>query len=194
MRIAGLILAGGQGRRMGGVVKALLPLAGRPLVAHVAARLAPQVAGLAVSANGDPARFADLGLPVLPDLPGEPGEGPLAGLRAGLCWAAIEGADALVTAATDTPFLPGDLVERLAAPGGTACARYRGRAHYTAALWPLSEAARIGALFGAGERRLRVALGAATEVPFDDLPEDPFANLNTPEDLAAAAARIGGEG
>lgn len=192
MRIAGLILAGGQGRRMGGVAKALLPLSGRPLAAHVIARLAPQVDGLALSANGDPARFAGFGLPVLADLSGEAGEGPLAGLRAGLSWAAAEGADALVSAATDTPFLPGDLVARLAAPGGVAFAAYRGRAHYTAALWPLSEAARIGALFAAGERRLRVALGTATEVAFDDLPEDPFANLNTPEELAAAEARTGG--
>ncbi|RWR51356.1 molybdenum cofactor guanylyltransferase [Sinirhodobacter ferrireducens] len=191
MRIAGLILAGGQGRRMGGVAKALLPLSGRPLAAHVIARLAPQVGALALSANGDPVRFAGFGLPVLADLPGEVGEGPLAGLRAGLRWAAAEGAGALVTAATDTPFLPGDLVARLAAPGGAAFATWRGRAHYTAALWPLSEAARIGALFAAGERRLRVALGTATEVAFDDLPEDPFANLNTPEDLAAAAVRIG---
>lgn len=192
MRIAGLILAGGQGRRMGGVAKALLPLSGRPLAAHVIARLAPQVDRLALSANGDPVRLAGFGLPVLADLPGEAGEGPLAGLRAGLRWAAAEGAGALVTAATDTPFLPADLVVRLAAPGGVACATWRGRAHYTAALWPLCEAARIEALFATGERRVRVALGAATEVAFDDLPEDPFANLNTPEDLAAAAARLGG--
>jgi len=191
MRIAGLILAGGQGRRMGGVAKALLPLAGRPLAAHVIARLAPQVALLALSANGDPALLAGFGLPVLADLPGEAGEGPLAGVRAELRWAAAEGADALVTAATDTPFLPGDLVDRLATPGGAAFAGYRGRAHYTAALWPLAEAERIGALFASDERRLRVALGAATEVGFDALPEDPFANLNTPGDLAAAAARIG---
>jgi len=193
MRIAGLILAGGQGRRMG-TEKALVALAGRPLVAHVAARLAPQVAMLALSANGDAARFAALGLPVLPDLPGEAGEGPLAGLRAALGWAAQAGAGALVTVATDTPFLPADLVERLAAAsdgGRPAHAVSGGRAHYTAALWPLTLAAPIAARFAAGERRLRACLEGAAEVPFEGEP-DPFANLNTPEDLAAAEARLRG--
>lgn len=192
MRIAGLILAGGAGRRMG-AEKALVTLAGRPLVAHVAARLAPQVACLALSANGDAARFATLGLPVLPDLPGERGEGPMAGLRAGLAWAAREGADALVTAPTDTPFLPADLVARLAAAGGLAHAASGGRAHYTAALWPVALAPRIEALFASGERRLRVALEGAVAVPFAGEP-DPFANLNTPDDLARAEAQLGGAG
>lgn len=192
MRIAGLILAGGAGRRMG-AEKALVALAGRALVAHVAERLAPQVACLALSANGDAARFAELGLPVLPDLPGERGEGPLAGLRAGLAWAAREGAEALVTAPTDTPFLPADMVARLAAAGGAAHAMSGGRAHYTAALWPVALAPRIDALFASGERRLRVALEGAVAVPFSGEP-DPFANLNTPEDLAAAEALLRGSG
>ena len=191
MRIAGLILAGGQGRRMG-AEKALVALAGRPLVAHVAARLAPQVAALALSANGDPARFAALGLPVLPDLPGEAGEGPLAGLRAGLDWAARAGAEALITVATDTPFLPADLVERLAAASGglrPSHAVSGGRAHYTAALWPLARTAAVAERFAAGERRLRACLGDAAEVAFAGDP-DPFANLNTPEDLARAEAQL----
>ena len=187
-RIVGLILAGGQGRRMG-AEKALLPLAGQPLVSHVAARLAPQVVAMAVSANGDPARFAALGLPVLPDLAGEAGEGPAAGLRAGLIWAGAQGADALVTVATDTPFLPADLVARLAEGESPAHATSAGRAHYTAALWPLPMQAGIEAGFAAGERRLRVLLAAARAVAFA-APDDPFANLNTPEDLARAEARL----
>ena len=188
MRLAGLILAGGAGRRMGHE-KGLVALAGRPLAAHVADRLASQVACLALSANGDPARFAALGLPVLADLPGEAGAGPMAGVRAGLRWASAQGAEALVTVATDTPFLPADLVARLMAAGGAAHAQSGGRAHYTAALWPLADLPRIEALFATGERRMRPYLAHARAVPFADLP-DPFANLNTPEDLALAEARL----
>lgn len=187
MRIVGVILAGGQGRRMGRE-KALLPLLGLPLIARVLERLAPQVAAVAISANGDPDRFG-LGLPVLPDRPGESGLGPLAGIRAGLDWAAGMGAGALVSVATDTPFLPADLVERLAAAGCPAHAQSFGRDHYTAALWPVADRARIDALFAAGERRMRAGLAGAVAVPFDTTP-DPFANLNTPEDLARAEARL----
>jgi len=190
MAIAGLILAGGAGQRMGGD-KAMMPLAGRPLIAHVAARLEPQVDALAISANGDPARFAAIGLPVLSDLPGEAGEGPVAGLRAGLAWAEELGADALVTVATDTPFLPEDLVERLAATDDIAYATFSGRAHYTAAIWPLSMLFVVDALFATGERRLRALLDGAVPVTFKG-PTDPFANLNTPEDLAAAEVRLKG--
>lgn len=190
MRLAGLILAGGAGRRIG-AEKALIGLAGQPLVAHVAARMAGQVAWLGVSANGDPARFAPLGLPVLPDLPGEAGQGPMAGVRAGLSWAAGLEADGLLTVATDTPFLPADLAARLAAGGGLAHASSGGRDHYTAAFWPLAEAGRIAALFAAGERRMRRFLAGAAAVPFAAQP-DPFANLNTLADLAQAEARACG--
>lgn len=190
VEIAGLILAGGAGQRMGGD-KALMPLAGAPLIAHVARRLGTQVDALAISANGDPARFAALGLPVLPDLPGEAGEGPVAGLRAGLAWAEELGADALVTVATDTPFLPDDLVARLARTDDIAYATHAGRAHYTAAIWPLSMLFVIDALYATGERRLRALLDGAVPVAFKG-DSDPFANLNTPEDLAAAEARLKG--
>ncbi|WP_328799700.1 molybdenum cofactor guanylyltransferase MobA [Sedimentimonas flavescens] len=187
--IAGLILAGGQGRRMGGADKALLALAGRPLIAHVAARLAPQVGCLAISANGDAARFADLGCPMLPDAPGHRGEGPLAGVLAGLEWAEAQGADLLVTASCDTPFLPDDLVARLVAAGAPAMAASQGRQHPTAALWPVAHRAALTELFASGERRMRVALAGAAEVAFDVRP-DPFANINTPDDLVAAEARM----
>ncbi len=190
MIIAGLILAGGAGTRMGGD-KALMPLAGKPLISHVVARLAPQVDMLAISANGDPDRFDALDLPVLSDLPGEAGEGPVAGLRAGLAWAEEEGADALVTVATDTPFLPADLVERLADTDDLAYASFGDRAHYTAAIWPLSMLFVVDALYATGERRLRALLDGAVEVRFRGA-TDPFANLNTPEDLVAAEARLKG--
>lgn len=191
MRVAGLILAGGQGRRMG-AEKALVALAGRPLVAHVAARLSPQVEALALSANGDPARFAALGLAVLTDPGQERGEGPMAGVRAGLRWAATQGAQALVTAAVDTPFLPRDLVARLTGPGGAAYAQSAGRGHFTAALWPVADLDHHDALFAAGERRMRLYLAGAVAVPFDETP-DPFVNLNCPEDVAAAEARLARE-
>nr|Q9X7K0.2 RecName: Full=Molybdenum cofactor guanylyltransferase; Short=MoCo guanylyltransferase; AltName: Full=GTP:molybdopterin guanylyltransferase; AltName: Full=Mo-MPT guanylyltransferase; AltName: Full=Molybdopterin guanylyltransferase; AltName: Full=Molybdopterin-guanine dinucleotide synthase; Short=MGD synthase [Rhodobacter capsulatus] len=185
MRIAGIILAGGQGRRMGRE-KALVPLSGVPLIARVLA-LAPQVEAVAISANGDPGRFG-LGLPVLPDRPGESGLGPMAGIRAGLDWAAGIGAEALVSTATDTPFLPEDLVERLAA-AAPAHAQSFGRDHYTAALWRVATVPRIDALFAADERRIARLSGGAVAVPFDTTP-DPFANLNTPEDLARAEDRL----
>ena len=175
---------------MGGADKALLSLAGRSLIAHVAQRLAPQVDCLAISANGDAGRFADLACAVLPDAAGHLGEGPLAGVLAGLAWAEAQGADLLVTASCDTPFLPVDLVARLVAAGAPAMASSQGRQHPTAALWPVSLRGALEVHFAAGERRMRVALAGAKEVAFDVLP-DPFANINTPADLAEAEARLG---
>ena len=196
-RVAGLILAGGLGRRMGGpeggADKAFLMLQGRPLVAHAVARLTPQVDVLAISANGDPARFAGFGLPVLPDA-GAAGEGPLAGVLAGLAWAKGLGADALATVAVDTPFFPGDLVARLAAGGAgrVALAADRTGTHPTFALWPLDAAGRLGAAFAAGIRGMERAAQTigCVKVPFDG--DDAFFNVNTPGDLARAQGR--GEG
>ena len=114
MRPLGVVLAGGLATRMGGGDKALLPLGGRSLLAHALARLAPQVGAVALNANGDAARFASYGLPVLADtITGYPG--PLAGVLAGLDWAASQDADAIVTVAADTPFFPTDLVAQLVA-------------------------------------------------------------------------------
>ncbi|MDP3860861.1 MAG: molybdenum cofactor guanylyltransferase MobA [Phaeovulum sp.] len=190
MRIAGMILAGGAGRRLGGTDKALLPLAGRPLLAHVVACLAPQVAALALSANGDAARFAEYGLPVLADASDRVGEGPLAGILAGLDWAAGLGAERLLVSAVDTPFLPADLAARLGAAPGAAYAACAGRDHPSIALWPVAGRARLAALFATGERRLRAALAGAERVEFDG-PEH-FFNINTPDDLAAAEAFLAG--
>ena len=188
--IAGLILAGGQGRRMGGVDKAMLPLGGRPLIAHTLARFAPQVGALAISANGDPARFAGFGLPVLRDTLAD--QGPLSGVIEGLGWAARSGARALVTLAVDTPLAPADLVARLAEGGleRAAVAVAGDRIHATAALWPVALYPHLVSLFSEGERRLRVALESARAVGFP-APEA-FHNINTPEDLARADALLVG--
>ena len=108
----GVILAGGLATRMGGGDKGMLEIGGQSLLTHVTDRLGPQVGGMALNANGDPLRFDGLNLPVLPDTI-EGFAGPLAGVLAGLDWAAEQGADSIVTAAADTPFFPHDLVERL---------------------------------------------------------------------------------
>ncbi len=194
--IWGVILAGGRSSRMGGGDKALLALAGRPMLAHVVDRLAPQVAALALSANGDPGRFAAFGLPVLPDpVPGQPG--PLAGILAGLDWAAERGARAVVSTPADTPFLPRDLVARLAAAGDlsrpvvvtTPGAGGGVAAHPASALWPVACRAALRAALAAGERRVGAfaeAEGSATVL----LAAAGFRNLNTPADLAEAEALL----
>lgn len=192
--IAAVVLAGGRGTRMGGRDKALLPLAGRPLVEHVIDRIAPQVDLVALSANGDPARFEHFGLPVLADCrPDRPG--PLAGILVGMDWAAAEGATALVAVATDTPFLPTDLVARLGAAGPFAMAATPGEGgperHPTAALWPLGLREELRASLEAGQRRVAdwaLARGCTT-VPFAD--RRAFLNVNTAEDLTLAAAIAG---
>lgn len=197
MRIFGIILAGGQGRRMGtagqGADKALLPLAGRPLIAHVCDRLEPQVEALAVSANGDPARLRRFGLPVLAD---DTPLGPLAGILQGLLWAGAQGADALVSAPVDAPFLPGDLTPRLilAADGpGLALARSGGRLHPTFGLWPVALAPDLAGFLASGAKPKVMDFALSQGAAIADFPDDgSFSNLNTPEDLAAAAALIGG--
>lgn len=191
MRIFGTVLCGGAGRRMGGADKALLRLAGQPLVTHAQDRLEPQVERLALSANGDPARLGFTGLPVLAD---PLGAGPLAGVLAALDWAAPLGADAVVSVPVDTPFLPGDLVPRLwlAGDGGLAVARCGDRLHPTCALWPvaLREALRSALAAGAFKVMAFAATHAAAEAPFPGGDPDPFLNLNTPEDLARAEAAL----
>lgn len=173
--------------------KALVPLAGQPLVAHVAARLSPQVASLAVSANGDPARLAFLGLPVLPDTP--PSRGPLSGVLAALVWAQAQGAAALVTAAVDTPFLPADLAARLLATGRgrLTLARSDNRAHPTAALWPIALTGDLQAFLASGETPRMMSFVQRHDPAFADFPAGSFANLNTPADLIAAEARLRGD-
>lgn len=198
--VLGVILAGGLATRMGGRDKALIQFAGTPLAARVAAGLRPQVDALAINANGDPARFGFLGLPVLPDSePGHPG--PLAGVLAGLDWAAASVPEAmLLSAPVDCPLLPSDLVARLAAAAEgrrIAVASSGGRLHPVAALWPvrLREALRRGLRDGSARkvgRFLRAFDHAIVEWP--QAPFDPFANLNRPGDVAAAEALLAQEG
>lgn len=193
LRIFGLILAGGEGRRMGGADKALLPLGGRPLLTHVADRFEPQVEGLALSANGNPARFAAFGLPVLTDEQGVR-LGPMAGLLAGLDWLATTGGTHLATVSVDTPFLPCDLVPKLVlaseATGGLAIAESQGRAHPTCGLWPLGLRAPLRAALSAGERRIGqwAASHGAAHAAFAGADPDPFFNLNHPDDVVRAEA------
>lgn len=195
-----MILAGGRGRRMGEVDKALITLGGAPLIAHVIRRLAAQVGALAINAGGDPARFAEFALPVLPDtVPDQPG--PLAGILAGLKWAGAQGATHVVTAATDTPFLPGDLATRLAqaaqaAHEPIALAESAGRLHPTFGLWPVSLADDLALALEAGSRKVAAwALGqGAARATFTASPHDPFFNINTPDDLATASRMIAVDG
>lgn len=191
----GLLLAGGQARRMGGADKALASVGGVTILRRCVDTLAGQCAGLAISANGDPARFSTYGAPVIADeLPGF--AGPLAGVLAGLdyCARARPGVEWLVSVPTDCPFLPGDLAARLhaarAAQGARlACAASGGRRHPAIALWPvaLREALRhalvVEDLRKVGAFLARHAVATAT---WATTPHDPFFNANTPDDLAQA--------
>jgi molybdopterin-guanine dinucleotide biosynthesis protein A len=196
--IAGVLLAGGQSRRMGGGDKALRLLGGETILARVIARLRPQVARLVLNANGDPARFAGFGLPVVADSV-EGFAGPLAGILAGLDWAAANapGCELVLSAATDAPFLPADLAARLAAGmaagADLACAASRGQPHPVIGLWPvrLREELRH-ALVAEGVRKVDVwtARYRLATVDFPAGEVDPFFNANRPEDLAAAEALL----
>ena len=187
----GLILAGGQGRRLGGVDKALLPFGGAWLIDRILDRFAPQVGALALSANGDPARFAPWHLLVLGD--SEPSRGPLSGILAGLVWAGRLGAGHLVSVPVDAPFLPQDLVPRLlwtaeAAPEAPVLARTAEGLHPTFALWPTALAPALAAFLASGASPRLRDFAAAQGARFADFPsEAEFANLNTPDDLARAA-------
>lgn len=190
----GLILAGGLSRRMGGGDKSLRALAGRPVLAHIVARLGAQVGALILSANGDPARFASFDLPILADdVPDHPG--PLAGILAGLDYAADHGHQWLVSVPADAPFLPLDLVIRLQqarreARAPLAVAASADRIHPVVALWPVRLRDRIRAALAAGQRRVTALAADAAIATWSDTPIDPFLNINTQADLDAAEALI----
>ena len=190
-----IILAGGRSTRMGGGDKGLREVGGQRLIDRVIARIAPQCGVIALNANGDPIRFADLGLPVLPDsLPDHPG--PLAGVLAGMDWAASLGADSVISVAADTPFFPRDLVERLqaaAGPSGLALAASPDETgklwhHPTFGLWPVALRDDLREALKGGLRKVVLWTdkhGAGT-ASFASSPFDPFFNINTPEDIEAA--------
>ncbi|MCI0756473.1 molybdenum cofactor guanylyltransferase MobA [Teichococcus vastitatis] len=189
----GVILAGGQGLRMGGGDKPLRLLGGRPLLDHAVARLRPQVAALLLNANGDAGRFAAWGLPVAPDAP--PSQGPLSGVLAALDWAAARHPELPWVASVpgDTPFIPPDLVDRLhaareAAGHDLACAASAGRWHPPVAVWPVALRHELRAALSRGEggiRRWAEPLGLAV-AEWPARPRDPFFNCNTPAELAEA--------
>ncbi|PSM20067.1 molybdenum cofactor guanylyltransferase MobA [Nitratireductor sp. StC3] len=202
-RLAGLVLAGGRSSRMAGSDKAFLTLAGKPLIAHVLERLAPAVEAVAVSANLDPQRFSAFGRPVIGDIVAGQ-RGPLAGIHAGLVWAASAGFDRLVTTATDTPFFPPDLVARLAAAGHPqriALAASRGRTHPVFGLWPTVLADEMAAFLNGPEKPSVSGFCRSRSIDIVEFAVqkrngaeiDPFFNINTPGDLAIAERLIADE-
>lgn len=200
MSAVAIALAGGLGRRIGGD-KALHSLAGRPLLSHVIERIRPQAETLAINANGDPARFARWGVPVIPDTI-EDNPGPLAGILAGMEWAqrAFPTATDILSVPTDTPFLPPDLVDRLCATRAATDAEIvvaasLGRTHPVIGLWPIHLKNELrNALLQEGLRkvedfanRYRVELANFTADPID-----PFYNLNRPEEFVEAEKLVQG--
>jgi molybdopterin-guanine dinucleotide biosynthesis protein A len=194
----GLILAGGLSRRMGGGDKPLTRIGGTTILSRAIERMAPQCVRLILNANGDPARFADTGLPVIADdVPDF--AGPLAGILAGLDWAAAHAPEVAFVASVpgDCPFLPRDLVARLheargAAGSPLACARSGEWRHPVIGLWPIALRADLRrALTHEGLRKIELwtARHGVALADWPAVPVDPFFNVNTPED-AAAAERI----
>jgi molybdenum cofactor guanylyltransferase len=188
----GLLLAGGLARRMGGGDKPLRTIGGKTILAHVIARVRPQCAGLVLNANGDPARFAGYGMPVIADdVPDF--AGPLAGILAGLDWLAVTHPQVpwLASIAADTPFVPHDLVARLhgareEANLPLACAGSGGWTHPVIGLWPVSLRHDLRkALVEENERKIDrwTARHGVAVANWPTDPVDPFFNANTPEDI-----------
>jgi molybdopterin-guanine dinucleotide biosynthesis protein A len=196
----GVVLAGGLARRMGGGDKPMRRIGGRTILDHVIGRLKPQCDGLVLNANGDPARFARFALPVIPDSVGDY-PGPLAGVLAGLDWAAANRSDAewVVSVAGDCPFLPRDLVARLhearmAEGAQLAVASSGDRTHPVIGLWSVGLREELrDALVGEGVRKIDrwTARYRLATVSWPVEPADPFFNANTVEDLAEAERLAG---
>jgi molybdenum cofactor guanylyltransferase len=194
-RVAGVILAGGLSRRMGGGDKCLRPIGGRPILAHIVERVRPQVDALVLNANGDPARFAAFDLPVAADVV-EGFAGPLAGVLTGLEWAARHAPQCrwVASFASDAPFLPRDLVTRLLTAvekedADLACATSGGQAHPVFGLWRVDLAAPLRkALAEEGIHKVDrwTSRYKLVQVEFPAEPIDPFFNTNSPADLAEA--------
>jgi molybdopterin-guanine dinucleotide biosynthesis protein A len=191
----GLVLAGGLARRMGGGDKGMIKIGNQSILERVLDRLSPQCDGTIINANGDPARFRFTGLPVVPDdIPDF--AGPLAGVLAGLDWAANHEPDAqyIVTAPGDCPFLPRELVSRLEEARlregkPLACAKSGDWRHPVVGLWPISLRADLRrALMEEKLHKIEIwtARHGVAIAQWDDKPIDPFFNVNTPEDVARA--------
>lgn len=212
--VAGVLLAGGQSRRMfaegpGAGDKGLLEISGKPMLAHVIERLGPQVGALVINANGDPGRFSGFGLPVVADSVGG-FVGPLAGVLAGMQWVqnARPAVRHIVTASTDAPFLPLDLVARLTsalagAKGGEriALARSDGGLHPVIGLWPVELADDLQLSLQDGVRKVLAWTDRHGTLAVDFEPEDiagqridPFFNANTPAELDEARRLLGVRG
>ncbi len=184
--------------------KGLLDVAGKPMLGHVIARLRPQVGRLVLNANGDPARFAAFGLPVVADTIGG-FVGPLAGVLAGMRWSAehAPGATHIVTASSDAPFIPDDLVARLTAAvaggrSGIALAASGGELHPVIGLWPVALADDLEASLTSGMRKVLAWTDrhGTLAVPFEPIAigaerVDPFFNANTPDELTLARRLLG---
>jgi molybdopterin-guanine dinucleotide biosynthesis protein A len=190
----GLILAGGLARRMGGGDKARIRIGGVTILGRVLACLQPQCDRIIINANGDPGRFADTGLPVVPDSVPD-FAGPLAGILAGLDWAAAHASDVtdVVSVPGDCPFLPVDLVERLEvarvnAKLPLACARSGDWRHPVVGLWPVRLRDDLRQALAEDLHKIEVFTArhgvAIADWPAD--PVDPFFNVNTPEDVVQA--------
>jgi molybdopterin-guanine dinucleotide biosynthesis protein A len=191
----GLVLAGGLARRMGGGDKALISIGGTTILERVLDRLRPQCTRIVLNANGDPARFAATGLPVVADdVPGF--AGPLAGILAGLDWTAahVPGIEWVASVPGDCPFVPRDLVARLHAARSEAalplaCARSGEWRHPVVGLWPLRLRDDLRrALVDESMRKIEVwtARHGVAVADWPTQPVDPFFNVNTPDDAAEA--------
>jgi len=201
MKVVGVILAGGQSSRMGGGDKALLDLGGQSVLARVIDRLGPQVDTMVLSANGDPTRFSGFGLPVVADtIKGF--AGPLAGVLAGMDWAHEQKVDYIVTVAADTPFFPEYLLVALQMAresedsslvmAMTPDPERKFSRHPTFGLWSVSLREDLRGALDSGVRKVvqwTKPLGCA-EIVFNFDGGDPFFNVNTPEDMAAAQSML----
>jgi molybdenum cofactor guanylyltransferase len=196
MKTVGAIIAGGRSSRMGGREKAFLELASKPVILHVIEQFEPQVDQLVINANGEPARFSEFGLDVVPDVLTSLTT-PLAGLHAALKFTKSVEADVLITVPSDTPFLPFDLVAKLlenSGASGAAIAASGGQEHYIIGAWKtellddLENAITRDNVFRVKDWAHRAA---AQKVEWPVKPHDPFFNVNAPEDLRIAGQILG---
>lgn len=201
-KVLGVILAGGQSRRMGGTDKALMQLNGMPMVQHVSQRLAPQTRSITINTNN--AADAISALPTLQKTPIFSDEisghiGPLAGIHAGMRFASlIKGVTHIATAATDTPFFPNNLVERLSiavtSKTPITMARSGGNRHPVFALWPVDLADALAAWLKTTDTFKVIVFARQMGMTTVDFPiengQDPFFNINTPDDMSAAENRL----